>query len=86
MCPVFTGQAEQLLSSNSQKPVRFKLDEVMNLHLEVVMISSDAAVKLRYYAILRVLGTIGIISNIPDNHVPTSKPSLSLHFIVVGST
>ena len=66
----------------------FKLNEVMYLHLEVVFISSDATVKfhgvLKDYKILRDL--IGILSNIPDNGAPTSKPSLSPHFIVLGST
>lgn len=83
MCSVITGQTEHLLSSNSQKPVMFKLDEVMYLHLEVVFISSDATMKfhgvLTDHEILRDLDIIGILSNIPDNGVHTYKPSLSPH-------
>ena len=87
---MFTGQAEHLLSSNSQKPVVVKLDEVMYLHPEAVFISSDTTVKfhgvLMEYEILRNPDIIGILSNTPDNGAPTSKLSLSSHFIVPGST
>ena len=80
------GQSEHLLSSNDLKPVMFKLDEVMYLHLEVVFISSDATMKFHDYKMLRDPDIIGILSNIADNSVHTSKPSLSPHFIMLGST
>lgn len=81
---------ERRLSAHRQTPVMFKPDEVAYLHPEVVFISSDATMKFHGvpmdYKVLRDPEITGIALNTPDNSAPTSKPSPSPHFTVLGTT